>query len=145
MRRKDLARKIRVLIVDDDPVVRRGIHFLIAGQPDMVVCGETEDAPDALAKVVELRPEVATVDLNLGSESGLELIRRMRALGSAPRILVLSFHEERPYVDGAAAAGADAYVTKGAATQSLVGAIRQLMLPRNLRASPSEPCVISSS
>ena len=111
----------------------------------MVVCGESEDTSDALAKVAALRPDVATVDLNLGCESGLELISQMRALGSAPKILVLSFHEERRYAHGAAAAGADAYVTKGAAAQTLVRAIRQLMPSRNLRALPSECCVTANA
>ena len=85
-----------------------GLHRLIDLQPDMVACGESENIPDALAKISGLHPDVATVDLELGSECGLELIRRIRALGSTLRILVVSSHEEAAVVEAAAAAGAAA-------------------------------------
>jgi DNA-binding NarL/FixJ family response regulator len=138
MQRKDCVEKTRVLIGEDHPLMREGIHSLIDQQPDMVVCGESETASDALAKTARLRPDVASVDLNLGNESGLDMNRRMRALGSTVNILILSSHDERCYAERAAAAGAHGHVTKQAAAQTLFDAIRELALPRNLPALPSE-------
>jgi len=127
MQSRDETKKIRVLIVDDHPTVRMGLRFFLDMQPDMVVCGECKDASDLLAKVAKLRPDVVTVDINLGGESGLDLVGPMRALGPALKILVLSFHEERRYMEHAAAVGAHGYVTKQTATQTLVPTIRELM------------------
>ncbi len=124
------AEKIRVLVVDDHPTVREGLRSLIDRQQDVVVCGESANASDALAKVAELRPDVATVDLNLGSESGLELIARMRAMAPALKILALTLHEDSWHRESAAIAGAHDYVTKREATQSLVAKIRQVIQPK---------------
>ena len=126
MRSRDCAQKIRLLIVDDHPILREGVRGLIDLQPDMVVCGESESVSDALTIATELQPDVATVDLKLGKESGLELIRRLRVVGCAKKILALSAHEERAYEYAALAAGADGYVTKLSPGRTLIRAIREL-------------------
>lgn len=117
---------IRVLIVDDHPLVRKGIRLLIQQQTGMVVCGESDNVADALAKAVEARPDVMTVDLDLGSESGLDLLKRIRAVDPNIRILVLSLHTNRWYLERASVAGAHGYVTKEAASRTLVPTIRRL-------------------
>ncbi len=134
-----LDKKIRVLIVEDQPQMRKGIHSLIDLQPDMVVCGESEGVSDALLKIAEQRPDVASVDINLGLESGLDLTRQIRALNPAVKVLVLSSHDDRWHIQSAAKAGAHAYVTKLAASETLTDAIRGLMLPETRQAFPTQP------
>jgi DNA-binding NarL/FixJ family response regulator len=131
MPRKSVRLKIRVLIVDDHPMVREGIHALIDRQADMIACGESEGGADALQKVEELRPDLATVDINLRHQNGLELVGQLRSLASTLRVLVLSTHEEDHYRERAAAAGAHGYVTKWTATRTLVPTIRKIMFCRS--------------
>ena len=136
MRKNDLGRRIRILVVEDHPVMRRGIHALIDGEPDMVVCGESEDGADALVRTAELSPDVTSVDLNLGDDSGLDLIKRLREVRSAMKILVLSMHEERAFAERALEAGANGYLAKTEAPKKLLGAIRRLV-----RAPAHSPCM----
>jgi len=138
MKVRNSESKARVLIVDDHPAVRRGVHCLVETEPDIDICGESEGGVDALKKVVTLQPDVATMDLNLGAESGLDLIQLMRALRPALRIIVLSTHGERSYRERAAVAGATAFVTKSEATQRLVPAIRNVMLHKPLPTASRE-------
>jgi DNA-binding NarL/FixJ family response regulator len=131
IRKTGSAHRIRVLIVDDDPIVRMGINSLIDTQEDMVVCGEAGHAAEALEKLLELKPDVVTMDINLGCESGLDVTREMRATGSGAKILVLSLFDEPHYVELAAAAGAHGYVAKLAAIHTLTEEIRKLSVPKS--------------
>jgi DNA-binding NarL/FixJ family response regulator len=129
--KSDDTYRIRLMIVDDHTNLRFGVRKFIESQPDMIVCGEAESVSDALAKVTELQPDVATVDYNLGKECGLDLIRPMLILNAALKIIMLSMHEDAFYVERAAAAGAHGYVKKRMVTETLIPAIRMLVA-RNL-------------
>jgi DNA-binding NarL/FixJ family response regulator len=71
--------KTQVLIVDDHPVVRDGLTTIINHEQDMNVCGEADDAPEALKAVAELKPDVVVVDISLKSSDGIELTKRIKA------------------------------------------------------------------
>jgi DNA-binding NarL/FixJ family response regulator len=119
--------KKRVFIVDDHPLVREWLTNLIHQQPDLVVCGETESAPQALQAVAASKPDVAIVDISLKNSSGIELIKDLK--GSYPEIavLVLSMHDESLYAERALRAGAKGYVMKRETTRKIIEAIRRVL------------------
>lgn len=122
------ARKCRVVLVDDHPVVRAGLASLIEAENDLEVCGEAADLDEALAVVEREQPDLVVVDLSLRSSSGLDLIRRLAERET--KTLVASMHDEATYAERALAAGALGYVHKGEATREIVQAIRRVMAGR---------------
>jgi DNA-binding NarL/FixJ family response regulator len=117
---------LRIVIVDDHPIVRKGLTALINHEPDMVVCGESDTAAGGLARIQDDRPGVAIVDLSLGLDSGLQLVKTLNASLPEVRVLILSMHDEALHAERALAAGASGYIMKHAATQHLIGAIRSV-------------------
>ena len=81
--------KTRVLLIDDHPVLRKGLGQLINQEPDMMVCGEAEDAPKAFEAVSALTPDVAVVDISLKGGNGIELIKNVKARHPDLAMLVL--------------------------------------------------------
>jgi DNA-binding NarL/FixJ family response regulator len=118
---------VRVLIVDDHPVVREGLAMHLAVQPDLEVCGEAEDVPGALALVASTQPNLAIIDILLKDGNGLELIRRIKDRHDAVRILVWSMYPESLYAERALRAGAQGYLNKGQATHHVLEAIRAIL------------------
>jgi DNA-binding NarL/FixJ family response regulator len=118
--------RTRVFIVDDHPVVREGLAMMIARQPDLEVCGEAEDIPEALRLAASAKPDVAVVDIALKNGNGLDLIKRLKARGDAARILVCSMYGERLYADRALRAGALGYIMKEQATDLIIKGIRKV-------------------
>lgn len=115
---------IRVLLVDDHPVLRAGLAMLINAQPDLEVVGEAGDGAEALTQVQAVNPDVIVIDLSMGRHSGLEAISKIRAEHPATYVLVLSMHTDASYVRSALAAGASGYVAKSAADTELLTAVR---------------------
>jgi len=113
----------RVLIVDDHPIVRRGLAELISHEEGLVVCGEAADANEALQALTPLRPDLLIIDIALKGESGIELIKQIKALNSSVKIIVCSMHDEHYFAERALHAGALGYVNKQEATEMLLGAI----------------------
>jgi DNA-binding NarL/FixJ family response regulator len=116
--------KLEIVIADDHPVVRGGLRYLIDAQPDMRVVGEAADGAEALEKVLDLAPHVALIDVSMPLISGAELTERLRAQRPMVKVLALSAHEQRGYMQQMIAAGAVGYVVKRAAAEELTGAIR---------------------
>jgi DNA-binding NarL/FixJ family response regulator len=114
---------IRVLLIDDHPIVRYGFARLLAAESDLVVCAESVDAPGAL-EALESKPDVAVVDLSLGATSGLDLIAELKQRVPQLAVLVVSMHDEVLYAERALRAGAAGYVMKFEATEKIVKAIR---------------------
>ncbi|QNN20790.1 response regulator transcription factor [Planctomycetales bacterium ZRK34] len=118
---------IDVLIVDDHPIVRKGLAQLISHEPDMNVCGDAEDVEQALTQVAKLHPDIVIVDLTLKKLSGLDLIRQLQNIQPDLATLVLSMHDESLYAERALRAGARGYIMKQEGTDKLVTAIRTVL------------------
>ena len=126
LQKKAEKSKARVLIVDDHPIVRQGLSALINHEDDLVVCGQAEDAQQALSAIKKTRPDTVIVDISLKNRSGLELIKDIRAQHPDLAVLALSMHDESLYAERALRAGARGYVMKVEATENVVKAIRRV-------------------
>ncbi len=115
---------IRILIVDDHPIVRQGLIDLLGRQEDFKVTGEAENAQDALELLRSKEFDVAILDLSLPGLSGIELIRQVRNEYEELPIIVLSMHEEQFYAERALRAGARAYVMKLESSDKVIAAVR---------------------
>ena len=115
---------LRIVIVDDHPIVRKGLTELINHEPGMTVCSESDTADGGLVRIRADRPAVAIVDLSLGMDSGLQLVKTLNAALPDVKVLILSMHDETLHAERALAAGASGYIMKHAAMQHLIGAIR---------------------
>ena len=121
------ARKRRIFLVDDHPLVREGLTNLINGQNDLVVCGEAEDSAGAITGIAKTRPDVALVDISLKNESGLELVKNLENQFPLVALIVLSMHDEALYAERALRAGAHGYVMKRESTKSVLASIRRVL------------------
>lgn len=119
--------KVKIFLVDDHPLVREWLTNLIHQQPDLIVCGESEDAPHALQEISTARPEIAIVDISLKRGSGIELIKNLKASHPGVAVIVLSMHDERLYAERALRAGARGYIMKRETAKKVITAIRQVL------------------
>jgi DNA-binding NarL/FixJ family response regulator len=118
------SRKIRILCIDDHPIVRDGLASIIALQPDMELAGGAESGAKGLSVFRSTNPDITLVDLRLPDMSGHELTRQILAHAPEARIIVLTSFEGDADIERALAAGARGYVVKGIAREELLGAIR---------------------
>ena len=119
-----MSQPIRLLLVDDHDVVRAGIHALLDAQPDMQVVGEAANGVEAVARAVELRPDVVLMDIAMPEMDGIEATRRLSECCPDAAVLALTVHEGREPFFAMLRAGASGYVPKCAATEELLLAIR---------------------
>ena len=119
--------KKKVFVVDDHPIVRERVAELINQEPDLVVCGEAEDAVQAVKAIAAAAPDIAIVDITLKDTYGIELIKQLKDLRPKLPILVLSMHDESLYGERALRAGAKGYLTKQEASKKIVDAIRRIL------------------
>lgn len=119
--------KYRVLLVDDHPILRKGLAELINQEADLTVCGEAEEAPKAFEAVGVLNPDVAVVDISLKGGNGLELIKNIKARYPDLPLLVLSMHDETLYAERALRAGSLGYIMKEEAIEKVLTAIRHVI------------------
>lgn len=117
----------RVLIVDDHPITREGLAIRLSREPDMQVCGEASDIPDAITQVAACCPDVAIVDVSLKTGCGIDLTRRIRERCPGLKILVWSMYPDSLYARRALQAGANGYLNKEQAPDMIVTAIRHIM------------------
>jgi DNA-binding NarL/FixJ family response regulator len=117
---------IRVLLADDHTVVRAGLKEILADTGDIAVTGEATNGQEVLARVRVDDFDVAVLDMSMPGRSGIELIRLVKAEKPKLRILVLSMHSEEQYAVRAIRAGASGYLTKEAAADEMVAAIRRI-------------------
>lgn len=121
------AARRRVLIVDDHPLVCKGLADLIAEDPALEVCGDAPDSAQALAKFDATQPHVVIVDISLKNGHGLELIEQIRARNAQAKVLVASMHDESHFAERALRAGAMGYINKEEATEKVLEAIHQVL------------------
>jgi DNA-binding NarL/FixJ family response regulator len=120
--------KRAILIVDDHPLMRRGLKALITDEPDLLVSGEASDSQGALAAIARRAPDLAIVDLALeGGADGLDLVRAMKIRYPAIPALVLSMHPESLYGERALRAGAQGYLNKQQLGDAVLVAIRRVL------------------
>jgi DNA-binding NarL/FixJ family response regulator len=119
--------KRRILLIDDHPLLRKGIGQLINEQEDLVVCGEAEDRAGALTAIEQTQPDLAVVDLSLKDDLGLELIKDCRVRFPTLLILVLSMHDEKLYAERVLRAGARGYIMKAEASDKVLAALREVL------------------
>lgn len=134
----NLAEKsvVRILIVDDHPVVRHGLAQLLQQQSDLQIVGEASNAPEALKQIELVNPDLVIVDVSLAGGSGIELIKQIKARDPNIKMLVQSFHDESLYAERALHAGAMGYVNKQVATTKIIEAIRQVLRGEVYLSSP---------
>jgi DNA-binding NarL/FixJ family response regulator len=119
--------KRQILIVDDHPIFREGLSQSINREPDLSVCGEAENAAEALEAAGRLHPSLVVVDITLPGKSGLELIKDLRARHPELLLLAVSMHDESLYASRILRAGARGYVMKQENPQTLLAAIRHVL------------------
>ncbi|MBN1805203.1 MAG: response regulator transcription factor [Sedimentisphaerales bacterium] len=120
-------KKADILIVDDHPIVRQGLTELINHEKDLTVCGQAEDANQAMKAVKELTPDLAIVDISLKETSGMELIKDLNTQYPNLPVLALSMHDESLYAERVLRAGARGYLMKAEATEKVIIAIRKIL------------------
>lgn len=119
-------RNVRVLIVDDHEVVRRGVRSLLETRPDMQVIGEAGDGLDGVEQAKRLKPDVVVMDVSMPKMNGLEATREIRRLLPNTKVLILSQHEIGEMVRQALMAGAHSYVVKSAISNQLIAALDKI-------------------
>jgi DNA-binding NarL/FixJ family response regulator len=120
--------KIRIVLADDHPIVLDGLRNLIRAEQDFEIVGEAASGLAALRIIRESQPDIAVLDISMPELNGILLSRRLNAEIPALRLLVLTLHEDRAYLNQALEAGVRGYVLKRSAVENLVQAIRAVMV-----------------
>ena len=118
---------VRILIVDDHDVVRQGLRSFLAVRPDWEICGEARTGDEAVQAVADLKPDLVILDITMPGISGLEAATRIRALGTAVRILIFTMHESPRIAIDVNEAGAHGFVQKSQASRDLILAVERLL------------------
>lgn len=114
----------RIMIVDDHPLMRDGLSLRITSQDDLDVCGEASTEDEAYELVKQTCPDLVLVDISLKCGNGIELVKRIKSLGTSTRMLVVSTYPESLYAERAMRAGAMGYLNKQETNDKLIEAIR---------------------
>ncbi len=109
-----------VLLVDDHPLMRRGIAQLLDFEPEFKVIGDVSNGADAIAKAHELEPDLILLDLNMKGMSGLDTLKALRADGSSATIVILTVSDSALDIDAIVKAGADGYLLKDTEPDELI-------------------------
>lgn len=119
--------RIRILVVDDHPMMRQGLAALINNEKDLAVCGEAESAAQAMDAIAATRPDLVIADITMPDKSGLELIKDALAVHPGLRVLVVSMHDESLYAERVLRAGGCGYIMKQEGGKRLMEGIRQVL------------------
>jgi len=119
--------KIKILLVDDHPLVREGLLNLIHQQPDFEVCGEAASQPQALQALSNVLADVAIIDISLENGSGLDLMKSIKTMYPTVVMLAISMHDESLYAERALRAGARGYLMKREAAKKVIQGIRAVL------------------
>lgn len=125
--KKTDGKQSRIFLVEDHPVFRDGLAKLLNAEEDLTVCGEAGDARQGLKSIIQLKPDLAVVDLGLPGKSGLELIKEIRSKKLAVKLLVVSMFDEALYAQRVLRAGGDGYIMKQEDPQEIISAIRDVL------------------
>jgi DNA-binding NarL/FixJ family response regulator len=118
------VKEIRILLVDDQRSVRKGLAMRLQLEPDITIVGEAEDAMTALSAASVLKPDVLIMDYEMPGMNGVEATRRLTEMGSESRVVMLSIHDNSTVKKEAAGAGIHAFIAKHQPSEVLLAAIR---------------------
>lgn len=119
--------KKKILVVDDHPMTRAGVVYLLGKQEDMIVCGEAGNPSEALAEISRSLPDLLLTDMTMPGRSGVEFVKDVHALHPDLPILVVSMHDEVIYAERALRAGTRGYIMKEAGGEKLLAAVRRVL------------------
>ena len=125
-----VADEIRILVADDHPVVRRGLKFSIAEDPDLKVVGEAGDGEVALALIKKLRPPITLLDIDMPKLDGFGVAREIAELKLGTKIIFLSLHKDQDILRTAMELGGNGYLLKDSAMEEIVTAVKTVMAGR---------------
>ena len=117
----------RILVVDDHPITRDGLTQLINHEPDLIVCGEFDNASQAFTAIESLKPDLVLTDITMLGKSGLELIKDIQALKQGTPVLVMSMHDETIFAERVLRGGGRGYIMKSEGGGKLLQAIRHVL------------------
>jgi DNA-binding NarL/FixJ family response regulator len=120
----------RIFVVDDHPLIREGLAAQIANDRKLALCGEAEGVEEAISSIAGSRPDLVIVDISLRNGSGLDLVKRLKAISPSLLILVWSMHAESLYAERSLRAGARGYVNKAESAGQIMDAIRTVLQGR---------------
>jgi DNA-binding NarL/FixJ family response regulator len=127
MSSRSVAKRTRIFVVDDHPIVRQGLSLMINQEPDLAVCGEAEEAHHALQEIAASNPDIVVIDISLNGPDGLDLLKMLRLRAPDLPVLILSMHDESVYAERALRAGANGYIMKQEATDKVLVALRRIL------------------
>ncbi len=122
-----LSNKLKVLLVDDQPITSQCMNALVNQQPNLDVCGEADNAAYAIELVGRLQPDLAIVDIALKTTNGIELTKNIKVHAPNLPVLIVSMHDEGLYAERALRAGAMGYLMKQEASEKIIAAIQRLL------------------
>jgi DNA-binding NarL/FixJ family response regulator len=122
-----MAKNKQIYIVDDHPLMRKGLAMTLEKEVGFELCGQAESAEQALSEILDLKPDVAIIDISLPGMNGLELVKNLLHQSPEQKILIVSRHDEELYAERALRAGAKGYLMKLEAVDVLVQAINQIL------------------
>src|SRR4051812_8354092 len=133
-----------VVIADDHEIVRRGLRSLLEADGSCRVVADASDGLTALQTVEKLKPALLVLDLNMPRMHGLEVLKHVRANSPNTRVIVLSMHNDEPYVIEALRAGAAAYLLKGSESQEIAQALKEVLAGRRYLSAPLSEWAINA-
>lgn len=116
-----------IFIIDDHPLIRRGLQQLLEDETSFSVCGESDNVADSLAAIKRCAPDLVILDISLPDGSGLDLLKRIHAIQPNLPILISSMHDERLLAERALRAGAMGYISKQQAPEHLIEAVKRIL------------------
>ena len=122
---------IGVLLVDDHEIVRHGLKLLVDAEPDLRVIGEAANGKEAIASILENRPQVVVFDISMPEMNGIAMVKELRRLGIESRLLALTANADRAYLIALVSLGISGYVLKRSAAAELIEAIRTVATDKN--------------
>ena len=129
-KKESLGKKVRIVVVDDHEVVRKGLCQLIGEQGAMEVCGEAENASDAMELLGNMKADLVILDISMRGMNGIELTEKLKVLYPDLPVVVLSICDDVTYVKRAFRAGASGYVSKHEVSEAIIDAIKDVLSGR---------------
>jgi DNA-binding NarL/FixJ family response regulator len=121
---EQIMNQMRVFLADDHAVIREGLKSLIRSQTDMIVIGEADNGRTALSQAIKLRPDVVVMDISMPELNGMLVTERLKQECPETKVLVLTVHEDKGYVQHMLKCGVSGYILKRAVVEELISAIR---------------------